>query len=133
MADSPENTDWHELSHRLHFGNKTLSYTSACRLQYWNTSGQKTNWVGIQLHLSAESLHKVLLGTQLPLNRPLDTAMPSRRTKPNSAHQWAGTSASHQEAYASPWTNPTHQGTDTSSKSGYNPAACGKETTHTES
>jgi len=43
-------------------------------------------------------------------------ALPTRGTKPNSTHQWAGTNPSHQEACTSPWTNLTHQGTDTRTK-----------------
>ena len=106
-----------------HFGTETWPHLTACRLKCWDTSGQTTNRVGTQPHPLADRLPKVILSAQMPLNIPLDTALPTRRTRPSSTHQWAGTSPSHHKACTGPWTNLTHQGADTRSKKNYKPAA----------
>ena len=85
-----------------HLGTKTWPHPTACRLQCWDDSGQTTNGVGTQPHPSADKLSKAVLSQRLPINRPLDMALPTRRTRPSSIHQWAGTSPSHQEACTSP-------------------------------
>ena len=54
-----------------------------------------------QPHPSADRLLKVFLSSQPPLSIPIDIALPTRETKQNSTHQWAGTSLSHQEACTS--------------------------------
>ena len=111
-----------------HFGTKTCPHSTTCRLQCWNASVQTTSQIGTQPHLSAERLPEVVLS----LKPPLDTALPTRGKTPSSTHHRAGITPSHQEACISPWTNLTHQGTDTRIKRNYNPAACGKMTRNTE-
>ena len=54
-----------------HFLIKTKPHPTACRLQYWDTSGQTTNRAGTQPHQSADWLLKVFLSTQLPNKHPL--------------------------------------------------------------
>ena len=63
---------------------------------------QPTRWEYSPTHWQ---LPKVILSPQPPLDTPLDTALPTRGTRPSSTLPWAGTSPSHQEACTSPWTN----------------------------
>ena len=51
---------------------------------------------------SADRLPKVVLSSQSPLNTPPDMGLSTRRTRPSSTHQWAGSCPSHQEACTSP-------------------------------
>ena len=51
---------------------------------------QTINWVGTQPHPSADRLLKVFLSPQLPLNTPLDMALPARGTRPSSTYQPVG-------------------------------------------
>ena len=115
------------------FVTETWPHLTAYRLQCWDASDKITNRVGTQPHPSADRLPKVILILQPPLNTPLDTPLPTRGTRPSSAHQWTGTSPSHQEACTSPWTDLTHQGADSRSERSYNPATCGMEATNRES
>ena len=81
----------------LHFDAKARPQPTALRLQCWDTSSQTTDRAGTQSHPSADRLPKVFLIPQLPLNTPLDMALPTRGKKPSSTHQWVGTSHFHQE------------------------------------
>lgn len=114
-----------------HIGTKTWPYPTACWLQGWNTSGQTTSRTGTQPSLDGPP--KAILRSQPPLNTHLHTALVTRRTRPSSTNQWAGTSHSQQEACTRPRTNFTHQRADIQSKRSYDPAACGKGTINTES
>ena len=111
-----------------HFG-KIWPHPIACRHQCREAPGQITNRVGTQPHPSADRLPKGVLSMQPPLIISLDTALPTRWTRPSSTHQWAATSLSHQETCASPWINVTNQRADTRSKKSYNLVACKRETT----
>ena len=108
-------------------------HTTTCSLQCCKVSGQTTTKIGTQPHPSEDRLPKVILSSQPPQNAPLEMALPFRGTRPSPTHQRTGTSPSHQEACTRPWTNLTYEEADTRSKRNYNPAACGKETTNTES
>ena len=81
-----------------HIGTKTWSHETACSLRCWDTSGQTTKRAGTQPHPPAGRLPKVFLSPHPPLDTPLDTAPPTRGTRPSSVHQRAGTSLSRQEA-----------------------------------
>ena len=116
-----------------YFDTKTKLHPIAYRLQSWKVSGQTTSMIETHPHPTAGRLPKVILSSQLLQNIHLDTALPTRGTRPSSTHQREGTSPSHQEACKNPMTNLTQQGADTKSKRNYNPAACGKETTNTKS
>ena len=93
-AETPRNNHWPELSRRSPLW--TWPHRRAYRLQCWEASGQTTNRLGTQPHLSADRLPKVIWDTQPPLNIPLNTALLTKRTRPT--NQGAGTSPSHQEA-----------------------------------
>ena len=93
---------------------------------------QPTGWEHSPIHQETGCL-KSSWAYSCPLNRPLDTALPNRQTRPSCTHQWGGTSPSHQEACTRLLDSLIHQGADSRSKKNYNPAACGKETTITES
>ena len=103
--------------------NQQPSGSSAGMLQAKNKQGGNTALP------RANRLPKVILSQQPRINIPLDTALPTRRKRPSSTHQWAGASSSHQEACTSPWTNLAHQEADTRTKKNYNPTAWGMETT----
>ena len=82
-----------------HFG-KIWPHPIACRHQCREAPGQITNRVGTHPHPSADRLPKGVLSMQPPLIISLDTALPTRWTRPSSTHQWAATSLSHQETYS---------------------------------
>ena len=65
-----------------HFDTKTWPHPTACRLQYWDISGQTTSRVETQPHPSADSLYKVVRSSQTPLNTSLDMTLPTRRINP---------------------------------------------------
>ena len=90
-AETPRNNHWPELSRRSPLW--TWPHRRAYRLQCWEASGQTTNRLGTQPHLSADRLPKVSWDTQPPLNIPLNTALLTKRTRPT--NQGAGTSPSH--------------------------------------
>ena len=96
-AEVPGNIHQCEFSWGLPFGTKTWPHPTACWFQHWDARGQKTNRVGTQLHPSADRLAKDFPSPKLTLDVPLDTALPTRGPRPNSTHQWAGTSQSCQE------------------------------------
>ena len=102
--------------------------TNSLRIQCWDTWEQTTNRVGTQPHPSLVKLPKVILSPEMPLNIPLNTTLPNRGTRLSYLHQSSDTSPSHQEACASPWSNLTHQGTDTRVERNYSPISCGMET-----
>ena len=54
----------------------SLTYTTACRLQCWDASGQPTNKGGTQPQASAERLPKVVQRSRPPLTILLDMALP---------------------------------------------------------
>ena len=94
-----------------HFGIKTWPHPIAYRFQCWNASGQTTSRMGTHTHPSADRVPKAILSSQPPINTPLDTALPTRGTRPSSTHKWASTSPSHQKASTrSLRTNLTHEG-----------------------
>ena len=86
-------------------------------------SGQTNNRVAAQPHPSADRLLKVFLSM----------ALPTRGTRPNSTHQWAGTSLSHQKACTSLLDSLIDQRADSRSKKNYNPGACRMENSIIES
>ena len=94
----------------------------AYRLQWWDAAGQTINQAGTQTYSSADRLLKVFLSTALPI----------RGKRHSSTHQWAETSHNWQEAYTNLLDSLIHQRADRRSKN-YNLAACGTETTITES
>ena len=70
---------------------KMYPHLTACRLQGWHALGQNTNRVRMQSHPLADRLPKDFLNPQPSLDVPLlDTALPTRGSRPNSIHQWAG-------------------------------------------
>ena len=127
---TPGNTHWCELSQRSPFWHRELAPPTAFRLQCWDSSGHTTNKVGTQAYPSADRLPKVILSQPLPLNRPLNMALPTRGTRPSPTDQWAGTSPSHKEACTSPWINLTQHGADTRTRKNYSLPAWGTETTN---
>ena len=137
MAKAPENTDQCELSWRSAFWQQDLAYPIDYKFQCWNASGQTTSRIGTQpfysLHPIADRVPKATLSSQPPLNTQLDMTLPTRGTRPSSTHQWEGTNPSYQEGCTSLTIDLTHQRADTKSKRSYNPPACRKETTNTES
>ena len=131
VAEAPENIDRHEVSQRLPFCIKTWHYSTAYRLQCWNTSGKTTSRIGTQTSPpSADRVPKAILSSQPPINTPLHT-LPTWGIRPSSTHQWEDTSPSHQEASTSHKTNLAHQRADTISKRSYDPPASRKESTNT--
>ena len=80
---------------------KIWPYPTACRLQYWDASGQTTNRSGTQPQPSTGRLPKNFLSPQPILDTSLDTALPTRGPRASSTHQWAGTGPSHQKACTS--------------------------------
>ena len=48
---------------------------------YWDALGQTTNWIGTQTHPSADRLLKVFLSLQPLLDRPTDSALPTRGSR----------------------------------------------------
>ena len=62
-----------------HFDTKTWPHWTV--LQCWDASGQTTNRVGRQTHLSADRLPKVFLSPEPTLNTLLGTTLPTRGTK----------------------------------------------------
>ena len=89
-----------------HFGTETWPHPIACRLQCGDASGQTTSRGVTQPHPSVDRLLEVVLSSQVPLNIPFDTALPTSGTRPSSTLQWAGTSPSHQEACRKPLHQP---------------------------
>ena len=69
-------------------GTKTWPQPTACKLQFWNTSGQMAQQGRIQPQLPA--VIRDFLNPKLPLDVSLDTTLPTRGPRPNSTHQWAG-------------------------------------------
>ena len=59
---------------------KIWNHSIACRVHYWNTTGQTTNRARIQLHPSVDRLLKVFLRTQLPTKHTL-WHVPAQRNK----------------------------------------------------
>lgn len=110
---------------------KTWPYPPACRQWCWKASGQTTSRRGTQP--SSDRPPKATLRSKPPLNTPLHMALFTRRTRPSSTNQWAGTSHSRQEACTRPGANFTQQRADTESRRSCDPAAWGKRTTNTQS
>ena len=77
-----------------------------------DTPCQTNSETGKQHHPLEERLPKVILSSQTCQNTPLDVALPTstKRTISSPNLQNTGTSALHQEAYTSHWTNLTHWG-----------------------
>ena len=88
-----------------HFGIKTWPYLTAYRLQCRKASGQTTSKMGTQPHPSADRLPKAILSSQPPINTPLDTALPTRGTRPTS--EQAPVPPTRKPAQASGPTSPT--------------------------
>ena len=74
-----------------HFGIKAQPYPTTYRLQCWEAPGQTAIRIGTRPHSSADRVLEAILNSQPPMNTPLDTALPTRWTRPRSTHQWAGT------------------------------------------
>ena len=71
---------------------------------------QKTSKTVSQLHPITERLPKIIIRPQTPQNTPLDTVLPTRKTRSSFIHQNTGTSPLHQETYTTHWTNLSHWG-----------------------
>lgn len=88
---------------------KTWPQPTACKLQFWNTSGQMAQQ-GRTTPVTA--VIRDFLNPKLPLDVSLDTTLPTRGPRTKSTNQWAGTSLSCQEMC----TGLTHTGADTKRK-----------------
>lgn len=91
VAETPENTDLHELSQRLPFWHQDLAPPNS---QLWDVSGQTTSRIGTQTQPTEDRVPKAALTSQLPINAPCDTTLPACGTKPSFTHRWEGASPS---------------------------------------
>lgn len=129
VAETPENTDLHELSQRLPFWHQDLAPPNS---QHWDVSGQTTSRIGTQTQPTEDRVPKATLTSQLPINAPCDTTLPACGTRPSFTHQWEGASPSSREMATSPMTSLTHWKADTRRKRSYDLLASRKESTNTE-
>ena len=96
-AENPGNSNQNETNGGLQFGTKIQAYSTACKLQCWNTSVQTTSKQVIQP--TADRTPKVILPRRQTYQNTLFVlTLPIRGTKPSSIRQKAGTNPSHQEA-----------------------------------
>ena len=72
-----------------------------------DTPCQTTSKTGAQTHPSAESLPKIIISSQTPKNTTQDMVLPTRKSRYSLIQQNTDTSALHQEAYTTHWTNLT--------------------------
>ena len=94
----------------LHLNAKTQLPHNGQQVPVLDAPCQTTSKTGTQPHPLAQRLPKIILSSQTPQNTPLDTVLPTRKTRSSLTHQNTGTSPLHQEAYTSHWTNLTHLG-----------------------
>ena len=78
----------------LHLNTKTQLHSTTSRLQCWIPYVKQ-----LARQPLAERLPKIIIRSQTPQNTPLDTVLPTRKTRSSLIHQNTGTSPLHQETY----------------------------------
>ena len=81
---------------RLNVKTPPLNYQQATVL---GITCQTTSKTGTQPHPLAETLPKIIIRSQAPQNTPLDTVLPTRKTRYSLIHRNTSSSPLHQEAY----------------------------------